>query len=231
MCGFIQTEDPYWLKESYTHVITDSDLGLVSRNIALSSFTKALILTNFDSNAKFLDYGGGYGLFVRIMRDIGFDFYWYDKFCQNIFAKGFEADFKNHKYELSVAFEILEHLAHPLTVIEQITKLSKNILFSTKLIPDNSPEPSDWWYYGLEHGQHVSFYTIDSLLLIASKFGLNLYSNKRNIHLLCVEKIPTIIFTLLLNRKITSILNALWKKRSLISKDFYYLTGRRMDKT
>ncbi|GAG32417.1 unnamed protein product, partial [marine sediment metagenome] len=229
MCGFIQTEDPYWLDESYSQAITESDLGLVSRNIALSRITKALILTNFDSNGKFLDYGGGYGLFVRIMRDLGFDFYWHDKFCQNIFAKGFEVDINNQLYELCVAFEILEHLAYPLIEIEKITNLSKNILFSTKLIPQNTPKPIEWWYYGLEHGQHISFYTFDSLSFIATKFGLNLYSNKQNIHLFTEEEISPIIFRLLLNQKITSLLDFILKKKSFISEDYYKITGNSLN--
>jgi hypothetical protein len=44
----------------------------------------------FDANNRFIDYGGGYGLFVRLMRDAGFDYYWFDKFCDNVLSKGFE---------------------------------------------------------------------------------------------------------------------------------------------
>ena len=28
-CGFIQTEEPYWLTEAYSSAITSSDIGLV----------------------------------------------------------------------------------------------------------------------------------------------------------------------------------------------------------
>ncbi len=42
----------------------------------------------------FLDYAGGYGVFTRLMRDIGFDFYWHDPYTQNLFANGFEKDIK-----------------------------------------------------------------------------------------------------------------------------------------
>ena len=34
--GFIQTEDPYWLEESYSSAITKLDIGLPYRNIQQS---------------------------------------------------------------------------------------------------------------------------------------------------------------------------------------------------
>jgi len=30
-CGFIQTEDPYWLEEVYSSPIADTDIGLLQR--------------------------------------------------------------------------------------------------------------------------------------------------------------------------------------------------------
>src|SRR5262249_39177480 len=89
-CGFVQTERPYWLGEVYSSAINNSDIGLISRNISFARSTRAVILAFFNSDARFMDYGGGYGLFVRMMRDLGIDFYWSDKFCENLFAKGFE---------------------------------------------------------------------------------------------------------------------------------------------
>jgi 2-polyprenyl-3-methyl-5-hydroxy-6-metoxy-1,4-benzoquinol methylase len=108
-CGFVQTEDPYWLAEAYSEAIAGSDIGLVTRNMNLSACAQLLIEQYFNSDGKFLDYGGGYGLFVRLMRDAGFNFYWSDKFCKNLFAQGFEDNGKS-EYELVTAFELLEHL-------------------------------------------------------------------------------------------------------------------------
>jgi hypothetical protein len=78
-CGFIQTEEPYCLDEAYSSAICDLDLGSVSRAVLGSKLTEGVILAAFDCNAKFVDYGAGYGIFVRMMRDDGFDFYWNDK--------------------------------------------------------------------------------------------------------------------------------------------------------
>src|ERR1700761_5584233 len=74
-CGFIQTEEPFWLEESYNSAINEIDIGPVNRAMTGSRLTEGIILSNLDRNEKFIDYGGGYGIFVRLMRDKGFDFY------------------------------------------------------------------------------------------------------------------------------------------------------------
>src|SRR5690349_21110797 len=101
-CGFIQTEEPYWLKDAYINAINASDIGLVHRNIITSNLTKAVIRLFFNGDDEFIDYGGGYGLFVRLMRDAGYNFYRHDIFCENLFAKGFDADIN-----IDSRFEIL----------------------------------------------------------------------------------------------------------------------------
>ena len=88
-CGLIATEKPYWIDEAYTEAISSLDVGIVKRNIDLSFTVEELLNNNFDTEGEFLDFAGGYGLFVRIMRDKGFNFYRYDKYCINIFANYF----------------------------------------------------------------------------------------------------------------------------------------------
>lgn len=229
-CGFIQTEKPYWLNEAYSEAINQSDLGLLSRNIALARITKVIIMTLFNSNAKFMDYGGGYGIFVRLMRDFGFDFFRFDKFCANLFAVGFDADIEEKKqYELITAFEVFEHLTSPLDEIESMLNFSKNILFSTLLVPSHNPKPNEWWYYGLDHGQHISFFTLQSLSVIAERFSLNLYSNGSSLHLLTEKKIPDLWFRLISRDKISQIMNLLLKKESLLDSDYTQLTGNSLN--
>ena len=228
-CGFIQTEKPYWLDEAYSDAITKSDLGLISRNIALARISKIIIMTLFNSNAKFMDYGGGYGIFVRMMRDSGFNFYHSDKFCDNLFSLGFNAELEGrNQYELITAFEVFEHLVNPCDEIEHMLRFSKNILFSTLLVPRNSPKPHEWWYYGIEHGQHIAFYTPKSLKEIADKFHLNVYSNGNSLHLLTEKKIPSLWFNFISRDIASQIFNVLLRKPSLLSSDYYISTGKQL---
>ena len=221
-CGFVQTEDPFWLEEAYSEPIANSDVGLVYRNTHLANVTENLIYNLFNHNAKFVDYGAGYGLFVRTMRDKGFNFYWYDKYCENIFAKGFLAEKPENKvYEVVTAFEVFEHLVNPLTEIERILDFSRNIFFSTELLPDTNPKPNEWWYYALQEGQHISLYTTKALSIIAEKFKLNLYSNGSSLHLLTQKQISPLIFERLLRYQTQDI-----KKESLLERDYLKAIGK-----
>lgn len=226
-CGFICTEEPYWLEESYSDAIAAGDVGLVRRNMRQSALVRSVITTLFDSGGKFLDYGGGYGLFVRLMRDAGYDFYRYDKHCVNLFARNFEAaDIGADSFSLVTAFEVLEHLANPLEEVEKMLAYSRNLLFATELMPDSLPRPDEWWYYGLDHGQHVSFFTESSLRILAGQFSLNLYSNGRSIHLLTEKRISPIIFKSAVFFPFAGLLAAICRRKSLVWSDYSSITGR-----
>lgn len=186
-CGFLQTEEPYWLNEAYKSAINRTDTGIVKRNILLSRVVSSLLYFYFNKQGKMLDYAGGHGLFTRMMRDIGFDFYWSDKYADNIFARGFEYSSAD-RIDLITAFEVFEHLVNPLDEIDKMITITDNILFSTTLLPQPLPKPEDWWYYGLDHGQHVSLYSKKTLLFIAQKYRLNLCSDK-DLHLFTSKKI------------------------------------------
>ena len=226
-CGFICTEEPYWLEEAYSTAITGSDVGLVRRNIHLAKIARVLIFTFFNSKGTFLDFAGGYGLFVRLMRDNGYDFLWYDRYCENLFASGFVADFiDGMRYDLVTAFEVFEHLVDPITGVDEILRHTKNILFTTDLLPEPVPKPSEWWYYGVEHGQHISFYTRKSLEVLAEKKRLNLYSNGATVHLLTESKLSAPLFFLLSRRKTARLIAPLLMNKSLLGDDYRTVTGR-----
>jgi len=225
-CGFIQTEKPYWLQEVYSEAINLSDVGLITRNIRLSRLTKTIICALFDPEGKYLDYGGGYGIFVRMMRDFGFDYYRYDKYCQNLFAKGFDVKEEEERgFTLVTAFELLEHLDDPVATFEKLARYSSNIFFTTELVPKSTPRPDQWWYYGLDHGQHISFYTLHSLHLLADRLSLNLYSNGLGCHLMTDRKISPRLFRLLCRDEVVSLSNWLYTRKSLLEEDFKRITG------
>lgn len=195
-CEFIQTENPYWLEEAYNDSINLIDTGLSRRNIIASKSVSTLLFFLFDVKARYLDYAGGYGMFTRLMRDIGFDFYTYDPFTPNLLAKGFDYN-QNDRIEVLTTFESFEHFAEPLVQIEKMLGITKNVLFSTQLIPTPVPTLHQWWYYAPEHGQHIAFYSKKTLKFIAHKYRLNVYSLK-GFHLFTERKIPLIYFKLLI---------------------------------
>lgn len=180
-CGFMQTEEPYWLEEAYGDSINISDTGYMARNLYLTKVITILLFLFSDKKGSFLDYAGGYGVFVRMMRDVGFDFYWDDKYTQNLFARGFEYD-DDKKVEAVTTFESFEHFVDPVSEIGKIFTISKNIIFTTEIFDGVPPKPNEWAYYGFKHGQHISFYQEKTLRFIADSFGVN-YSRFGDLHI------------------------------------------------
>jgi hypothetical protein len=192
--GFIQTEEPFWLAEAYSNAISDMDVGLVARNLRLAETAQRYIDTQNFKLDRFLDFGGGYGLFTRLMRDAGYPFLHFDSKCINLFAKSFEADPFHRRedttFDLTTAWEVFEHLVDPLEVIASLLETSRQLLFSTVLIPTTPvTSPADWWYFMPQMGQHVSFYSSESLEHIASKFNCKLYTDNVSLHLLSHDKL------------------------------------------
>ena len=230
-CGFIQTEEPYWLNEAYKSPIAEIDIGVANRAIELSGPTQAVILSLFDCNAQFVDYGGGYGLFVRVMRDRGFDFYNFDRYCPNLFARTFEAT-EGRAYELATAFEVFEHFPRPAENLRHVLAFTRNVLFNTLLVPASVPRPHEWWYYATETGQHVSFYTLRSLKQLADQSGLQMYSDGVQLHLFTDKRLPPRFFSLLtrpvIARSVTTLLRRRLAQPSLLSGDFERISGHRL---
>ena len=222
-CNFIQTDEPFWLEEAYSKAIALTDVGLVSRNLRLSKVIHTIICRFFNPNARFIDYGAGYGLLVRLLRDSGFNFYHYDKNCENLLSHHFSANLDTDtKYELLTAIEVFEHVTEPIEEIKKMLSCSDNILFTTMLTPGRHSPPNDWWYYTPQTGQHVSFYSMDSLQEIAKQFNLNLSSNSKNIHLLSAKPINNSQFKFFSNYITAHAVSFLTRRRSLRDADYQY---------
>jgi hypothetical protein len=89
-----------------------------------------------------------------------------------------------------ITFESFEYFINPMAEIENLLKISKNIIFSTELLLRSIPQPNKWWYYGVDHGQHISFYSKKTFEFIANKYKSH-YLNLGSLHILSERKIPS----------------------------------------
>lgn len=184
VCAFVYTERPYWLQEAYEDSITNVDTGIMQRNVDNVIIANALIKNFFDRNGTFLDYGGGYGIFTRMMRDLGYNYMWHDKYSENLVARGFEFEGCGN-VELLSAFELFEHFEKPLDEIRHLFSMSKSILFSTLIYAEDFKYKKfdDWWYYVPETGQHIGFFSRKTLEYMAGRFKVHYYKINNGLHL------------------------------------------------
>lgn len=179
-CGFLIANEPFWLSEAYASAIAAADTGLMARNILLSKKVAGVLYWIFGErgDAHYLDAAGGYGILTRLMRDMGFDFYWEDKYCANLVAPGFEYSSKIGPCRAITAMEVLEHLIDPVAYVNDTMAAAgtKTMLFSTELYEGDPPSPRDWWYYSFETGQHICFFQRRTLEAMSARLGLKFVS-------------------------------------------------------
>ena len=175
---------------------------------------------DFQAQDKLLDWGGGSGLLVRLLRDVGIDAYNYDKYAKNHFASGFSRS-DEQRYSFVTAFEVFEHFANPATDLETIFALQPSFfLISTCLFKDEGP---DWPYLGPAKSEHVFFYSEAALQLIGRRFGYQVFRLPHEITLFFKSPISTIRLRLanllLSNDHAAEIAFALKRKWSLSEAD------------
>lgn len=169
-CGSLQTENPFWLPEAYEKGnLVEIDTGAFQRN--LQNLAASFLIAKLIGAKSIFDFGGGDGLLCRMLRDYGLNVFVSDKFAQNTYAKGFDAN-ETQKPNLILAFEVFEHFADPYFDLNEIFELNPKAVLATTGIYKN--QPSDWWYLTPATGQHVFFYSETSLRNLASTYGYRL---------------------------------------------------------
>lgn len=188
VCGYVQTETPYWLEKAYADPIDELDTGIMWRNGLNVSRVLNTLAAVHRLEGRVLDHAGGHGILVRMLRDAGVEAHWDDKYCRNILSRGFEADDK--PYDLVTAFEVFEHLEDPLRELEGMLTRAPHALLSTELITSRQTPEASWWYYGPEHGQHVGFFREKTLDHLAQRLGCHHQTDGRSLHLFSRRPIP-----------------------------------------
>lgn len=180
-CRFMYFLNPTWLEQAFKSRLTDPDVGALDRNLVVADFLTVLIPSLGLNDGCFVDWGAGYGILSRLMRDRGFDFGHYETFAEPIFySPRFKDD--GRKVDLVVLSEVALHFDDPVKEFEALTKVSQRIFFTAVVPPpDVSPE---WWYLMPATGLHVAFYSIESLSALASRLDMRLTTDGRFFHLL-----------------------------------------------
>lgn len=171
-CNCLQTDEPFWLSEAYDDPTRVFDTGTAHRNQKMQAYVWFLTkLLKMGPNVSALDWGGGDGLFTRMLRDIGIDAYHSDKYSTNTYAAGFDGQ-SDKKYDLITAFEVYEHLPDPAREIDQIFSHEPEVHFlSTSIYKDQG---KDWQYIWPTTGRHVFFYSRTGMEYLSRKYGYSL---------------------------------------------------------
>lgn len=226
ICGYIQTEKPYWLEKAYHSTMNLTDTGIIKRNLDnLRNVLAVISMIGITNDHHVVDFGAGYGVLVRMLRDKGINAFWNDPFCENLFARGFEYESQNN-VKLVTSFETFEHFEDPCLEFSHLKSISSNILISTLLAPEPAPSFSKWWYYGQEHGQHIGFFRLKTLEYLATKHKMNLISIGNFLHFFSKRKYSKTNLLLRIQMSKQFNLHFLRNLKSKTLVDHNYLSGK-----
>ena len=173
-CDYLYLADPSWLDKAYQDEFY-GDTGYVARNIDIASKTVELfrfwkfVSARGDCLPDACDVGAGLGMYARMMRDSGYEFYGVDEFASMPLIKPFYGS--DGGYRIKTAFEVVEHLPSlPAFLSEKIGEVDL-FFFSTHLRRSGFIPNDDWWYYAFEIGQHIGFHSKKSLAIGFSRAG------------------------------------------------------------
>lgn len=230
-CGLVMAARPDWLEEAYAAPITRLDIGLLDRCLLLSQVTAAVLRSERLRDGRFLDWAGGYGAFTRLMRDRGYDFTHLDPMTRNLFAVGHErSHLEGERFDLVTGFEVLEHLVDPLGELESVARTTDRLLMTTQLLPEPTPRPDEWWYYALETGQHITFFTGEALRKMARELGYDGVASGAFVHLFYRGQLSRATRALVARPQLAFgaglLTTALDRRHSLLPRDVEALTSR-----
>lgn len=171
-CGSLQTETPYWLDEAYGISTVGLDTGMCQRTLQLVIETYGLLdLLQVGRQDLAIDFGGGNGLFARLMQDRNYNFFSYDKYQAPFYSYHHAIDdFEAAEPKIITAFEVFEHFVNPAEEIDNLFRKNPDIIIFTTDIYAN--QGRDWKYLIPESGQHIFFYTPQALRQVGERYGM-----------------------------------------------------------
>lgn len=188
-CGFcFAPEMSTWSLEKFEDKVYNDDYAVVDPDYKEvrprgNAGTLVSLFGSLPRSVRHLDYGGGNGVLVDLLRTSGWNSISYDPLVnRDVSAE------QLGRFELITAFEVFEHVPDVQQLMSHLRSLLAPdglVLFST-LLSDGSIHRNQrlsWWYASPRNG-HISLFSRNSLALLAQNHGFHFGSFSVGCHIL-----------------------------------------------
>ncbi len=168
-CGSLQTDDPHWLMEARgsSEAI---DSGKASRTLShFLNLGRLLEILGILKADRCADFGGGTGLFARLMRDLGYNFFSHDPQGSGTLCAGLCLETFDRPLKLVTLLDRAEQFVNPAADWETLFAATPDFILGTVNLYDG--QGADWTPLSPESGLHLFFYTQGALSHLATKHG------------------------------------------------------------
>ena len=185
-CGFIHKNKEHHVDKEEEHRQYTLHNNSFNSEGYVNIFKKLIknYITPLHDKGNILEYGSGPGPVLKeLLIKEGHTVYDFDPFFNE------NKEYQNHQYNLITSTEVVEHFHNPLNEFEHLASLlepSGYLLIMTRLRTATLDEFLNWWYR--RDTTHVSFYTMESLIIIAKKFSLKIVKTN-DINVIIFQKI------------------------------------------
>ncbi|MBY0430999.1 MAG: class I SAM-dependent methyltransferase, partial [Rhodospirillales bacterium] len=181
-CRSLQGEPGSWLEEGRAR--HSADIGRVRRSLDTAILIDvALQLLGGAASHICLDFGGGDGLFARMMRDRGYNFFCRDPLIANVYTPFHDAVAKPVRdVAVVTAFDVLDYCADPAAALEDLFAFEADLVMASAGTWQG--QGPDWPGLGLEEGRRGFFYSPEALDTLAGRHGYHLLTDGR-LHVFC----------------------------------------------
>lgn len=193
-CGFVFSDTMLdWSADDFKREIYNDNYELYDPDYKLkrpSSYSELIcrLVGDIVCREKCLDFGGGAGLFAKLMRDKGLDYCSFDPFYGDDFDL-------SQRFDFITAIEVLEHSNNPKETARSICSLLSSggfAIITTLLQPANFDVMGlNWWYVSPRNG-HISIYSQKSLQTLFGLYSFKVTSFSENLHLIYKDRGPLI---------------------------------------
>lgn len=192
-CHFVFCPEMYaWSAEQFREWVYNEDYVLVDPGFReMRPDSHANFIANLfgpvRDRFRMLDYGGGEGRMAGKLVEAGFSASSFDPFFDP------ESQRPEQPVDLITAFEVFEHSPAPVKMMEDMVSLLNRegggmILFTTFESDGQIAVPGrlTWWYAGPRNG-HISLYSMQSLQILAGRFGMRHSRVAQGLHLFLTD--------------------------------------------